>query len=236
MKEVIPGIYQLTRGANIFLLETAPDELTLVDTGIPGSRNLVLDAVRQLGKTPDQLQHILVTHADIDHAGSLHGIAHTTGATVYASDKSAQHIRTNTAPEHLPAPMHWVSAPLQRLVMKAATVDEVVRNGQRLAIGDGIEVVAIPGHTAGNIGFYWESRGVFFAADLFFVQNGLGLTPAPITWDMDAARESARKVLALKPTIICPGHGDAVNLVQTPDAAAALLQQLNGVTMATGTG
>lgn len=234
MKQVTPGIYQITRGANMFLLETAPDELTLIDTGIPGSRSTVLNAVQQLGKTPHQLKHILVTHADIDHAGSLHGIAQATGATVYASEKSVPYLRDASTPPHIPAVMKVLTSPLQSMLQKAATVDKEVRNGQTLNIGGGIQVIAVPGHTPDNVAYYWEDKQTVFAADLFFAQNGLGLTPAPISWDMDAAKESARKVLALQPTIICTGHGNAVNLVQTPNASAALQQQLNSTPMAAG--
>lgn len=227
MKELRPGLYQLSRGANIFILETAPDELTLVDTGIPGTTDKILKAVHDLGKTPQHIRHILITHADFDHAGSLHGLVEKTGATVYAGHETAQHLANVTSPEHLPRVVRWLSTPFQKLFQNAVTVDKEVKNGQQLPIGGGIQVLSIPGHTPDNMGFYWEKFDVLFAADLLNTQGGaLSLTPSPITWDMNEARKSARKALDTKPSIICVGHGDAVHINKNPSAVDTLRQQL----------
>jgi glyoxylase-like metal-dependent hydrolase (beta-lactamase superfamily II) len=227
MKELRPGLYQLTRGANVFILETAPDELTIVDTGIPGTTGKILDAVRDLDKTPQHIRHILITHADFDHVGSLHGLVEASGATVYAGSKTAAHLADVTSPDHLPRVFRWISAPLQKLFQNAVQVDEEVKDGQQLPIGGGIHVLAIPGHTPDNMGYYWDKFDVLFAADLLNTQGGsFGLTPAPITWDTDKARESARKALDTRPALVCVGHGDAVHLNKNPSAADALRRQL----------
>jgi glyoxylase-like metal-dependent hydrolase (beta-lactamase superfamily II) len=227
MHELRPGLYQLSRGANVFILETAPDELTIVDTGIPGTTGKILDAVREMGKTPQHIKHILITHADFDHAGSLQGLVEKTGATVYAGSQTAAHLANVTSPDHLPTVFRWISTPFQKLFQNPVTVDEEVKNGQQLPIGGGIQVLSIPGHTPDNMGFYWEKFDVLFAADLLNTQGGtLGLTPPPITWDMNEARKSARKALDTRPAIICVGHGDAVHLSKKPSAADALRQQI----------
>lgn len=229
-QQITTGVYQVTRGGvNAFILETRPDELTIIDTGFPGTTNTILSAVAGMGKMPQHIQHILITHADIDHVGSLGGLVAATGATVYSSELSKPHIEKRTTPPHIPAAFRLLAAPVQKLLQKAASVDTTLRDGQLLDITDGgIEVIAIAGHTPDNYGYYWRKMGILFAPDLLNTQGGtLGLTPPAITWDMAQARESARKVLELAPKIICVGHGNAVNLVQSPDAVLKLERALH---------
>jgi glyoxylase-like metal-dependent hydrolase (beta-lactamase superfamily II) len=226
MQELMPGLYQLTRYANLYLLETAAEELTLIDTGMPGTTALVLAAIQSLGKQPQDLKHILITHADIDHTGSTAGLVEATGAAVYASRESTPYIEAAQSPPHGVLPMRALTNAIQAFVQKKAQVDRQVSAGEILPIGGGIMVLSTPGHTPDHHSYYWQKAGVLFAGDLFFGIGGFSLTPAPISWNMDAARNSARQVLELAPRIICVGHGQAVHLAQTPSALAALRRQL----------
>ena len=47
----------------------APDGLTLIDTGMPGSAPRIAEAVTALGHTRHDLRQILLTHAHVDHVG-----------------------------------------------------------------------------------------------------------------------------------------------------------------------
>jgi glyoxylase-like metal-dependent hydrolase (beta-lactamase superfamily II) len=226
MHQLIPGLYQLTRGANMFLVETDADELTLIDAGIPGSTGVVLSAIQSIGKQPQHLKHILITHADIDHAGSIAGLVEATGATVYTSGESTPYIEAAKSPPHGVIPMTALTNTIQSFTQTKAHVDKQVADGELLPIGGGIMVLSTPGHTPEHHSYYWQRNGVLFAGDLFFAVGGLSLTFAPISWSMDAARNSARKVLELAPGILCVGHGRAVNLAQTPSAVDSLRRQL----------
>ncbi len=46
------------------------DGLTLMDTGIPGSASKILNYIKRAGYARKDLNRILLTHADYDHAGS----------------------------------------------------------------------------------------------------------------------------------------------------------------------
>ena len=68
--EIIPRVYQLTdRGANIILI--TEEELTLIDTGLPGSLTRILDFIHSLGRSAEEIGLIIITHNHFDHAGGL---------------------------------------------------------------------------------------------------------------------------------------------------------------------
>ena len=83
LKRVIDGAYLVPMGnANAYLLD-AGSELVLIDAGFPDKASVVLDAIRQLGRSPDDLKHIVFTHGHPDHIGSAAALVRETGATTY---------------------------------------------------------------------------------------------------------------------------------------------------------
>ena len=81
--EVVPQVYQLTIGAtNIILI--AEEELTLVDTGFPGSSAQVIDLINRLGRSVEEIRLIIITHNHFDHAGGLADLRKLTQVKVAA--------------------------------------------------------------------------------------------------------------------------------------------------------
>jgi L-ascorbate metabolism protein UlaG (beta-lactamase superfamily) len=74
VKRVIEGVQVVPMGmANAFLIE-GDDGLTLIDAGFPGKQTVVFGAIRGLGRSPDQLKHLIFTHGHPDHIGSAAAI------------------------------------------------------------------------------------------------------------------------------------------------------------------
>lgn len=75
------------------------------------------------------------------------------------------------------------------------------------------EVVDTPGHAPGHISFFRRHDGVLIAGDALVNMNllttkvWLGLSPAAFTTDQQQNIQSIKKLHALKPKIICFGHG-----------------------------
>ena len=83
VREVVPGLHMISSGPiNMFLLES-DDGYALIDTGLPGSADTIIRAVAGLGKAPNAIRHILLTHAHPDHIGSLAAVKRATGASAY---------------------------------------------------------------------------------------------------------------------------------------------------------
>jgi glyoxylase-like metal-dependent hydrolase (beta-lactamase superfamily II) len=207
--EILPGIHWLQAGyANVYLcVEDAG--LTLVDSGTPKQAGKILNYVGGLGRAPEELRQICITHADFDHAGSVAELQRLTGATVYASSATAEYLRRGRAPQHLPRILRPITNFLNRYAAVAPQALVEVPAGTALPVLGELHLLATPGHTPEHHSFYSPSRGVLFAGDALGTRGGkLGLSPPFITADVEAARRSARWLLRLAPVLFACGHGE----------------------------
>ena len=82
-KRVINGVHVVPMGmANAFLIESDVG-LILIDAGFPAKEPAVFAAIRELGRSSDQLNHLIFTHGHPDHIGSAAAIVRETGAKTY---------------------------------------------------------------------------------------------------------------------------------------------------------
>jgi glyoxylase-like metal-dependent hydrolase (beta-lactamase superfamily II) len=207
--EIASGIYWINApGGNFYLCEES-DGLTLIDTGMPNRQKYLYQLLDELGYLPQDVKQILVTHADLDHAGSLAAIQAETGATVYAGEETAVHLTNGTAPKHLPGIMAFL---LSRIMGSIKPVSSAIINtfsdGDSLPILGGMQTLATPGHTSGHFAFYCPTAGVLFAGDALNMLNGRLQAFIPLaTADKEAATQSAIRLLELAPAVVACGHG-----------------------------
>lgn len=64
---------------NAYLLQSM-DGLVLIDAGWPGKADAIFQAVQDAGKDPKDIRHLVLTHGQIDHAGSAAEVIKRTGA------------------------------------------------------------------------------------------------------------------------------------------------------------
>ena len=108
-KQLLPNVYWIDAGFVNFYLCRDEDGLTVIDSGMPKKQGLLWQVLTDLGYQRSDLKRILITHADIDHAGSASAIQKETGAMVYASKPTAVYLRTGKSPDHLPRLIQWLS-------------------------------------------------------------------------------------------------------------------------------
>jgi glyoxylase-like metal-dependent hydrolase (beta-lactamase superfamily II) len=71
--------------------------------------------------------------------------------------------------------------------------------------------VPTPGHTPGHISFYSASARILFAGDsVRSSRDELLCSTGPVTWDELEAQNSMRLQAAMRPRIVCVGHGKVV--------------------------
>ena len=62
MQEIFPGLYAVTRmSCNCFIIESAADELTVIDTGMPGSTRAILEGAKSLNYEPESVTILAVS-------------------------------------------------------------------------------------------------------------------------------------------------------------------------------
>lgn len=231
--KIAEGVHKVdgTRMGHAYLVEGA-DRLALIDTGYPRSTDAVLRAIAALGRRPEDLREIVITHCHADHMGSLAEIAERTGAQVCVHAADAAVVRGDQPMPEFRGGNIFASAALRvsGMIMgkppKPSRVDRELQDGDELEVGD-LKVMHTPGHTAGHIALHMPSKRALFVGDAIFNFPVLGLRPpaAMVSADTAQAKESIRRLASLEPDIVCFGHGSAL----TRDAAARLRRFAEGL-------
>jgi len=213
-KLVINGVHVVPMGmANAFLIE-GHDGLTLIDAGFPRKEAAVFQSIRGLGRSPEQLKHLIFTHGHPDHIGSAAAIVRETGAKTYMHPldiplaESGGPFRPMT-----PAP-GLLAQVLCRLFfdpderMEPVTINQPLSDGEILPIAGGIEVIHTPGHCAGHVALLWRPRRMLFAGDVCTNLMGLG---DPVGFEsLKEGRASQRKLANLSFDAAGFGHGKPI--------------------------
>ncbi|WP_454279835.1 subclass B3 metallo-beta-lactamase [Sphingomonas sp. Marseille-Q8236] len=152
-------------GLNVALIDTGRG-LILIDGGLPQAAPAILANVAKLGFRPRDIKYILSTEPHFDHAGGIAALARDTGATVIASARGAEGLRTGRLAADDPQRGYDSRFPAVRSV-------RVIRDGERLALGNTVLTArATPGHTMGSMSWTWRScqrdqcRSIVFASSL----------------------------------------------------------------------
>ena len=224
--EIAPNVYWFdTGGSNVYLV-VEPAAVVLVDTGMPRKHGAIFNFLQTLGHAPTDLTHILVTHADMDHVGSLAAIHQASGAQVWAGAASAQLISSGKSPRHMPRLVQWIIDTFMKYGAVAQGQISIFQDGDTLPFLGGLQVLATPGHTLDHFSFFSPSTGVLLVGDALNTRDGrINLTPPRITADQTAAHHSATRLLHLSPTVIACGHGTP-STRHTPNDLTNLLHSL----------
>jgi glyoxylase-like metal-dependent hydrolase (beta-lactamase superfamily II) len=89
-------------------------------------------------------------------------------------------------------------------------VGRILYEGDEVA---GFRVIHAPGHTPGHVIYFRESDRVAIAGDVLanihFItgREGLREPPAAFSADAELNRQSIRKLVSLRPAVVCFGHG-----------------------------
>jgi hydroxyacylglutathione hydrolase len=135
---------------SIYILETGPREVVLVDSGNDKEGKALLAALGRRGLGPEAVKAILLTHGDGDHTAGAHLFPR---ATVMA-----------LAPDVALAEGRAVRMPIGSPHPTGLHVTRELKDGETLSLGAArVAVFAIPGHTPGSVALL--ASGVLFLGD-----------------------------------------------------------------------
>jgi glyoxylase-like metal-dependent hydrolase (beta-lactamase superfamily II) len=199
---------------NLTLILDEEEGNTLVDTGLPGQEGAIASALDEANTTTRDLKRIIITHQDLDHVGSGVALVRQSSARVLAHAADAPYIVGDLRPLK-PTPEMLEQRPQMREVLQRLEpvgVDELLEDGEHLALAGGTRVIFTPGHTPGHLSLYLERSKVLIAGDALTAEGGRLKGPnPPVTLDTGEAARSVRRLAELDvKTIVCY-HGGVVD-------------------------
>lgn len=152
---------------------------------------------------------IALTHAHPDHWGAAPALSarFRVPVAVHHADAAVVTGRAS-AGDHL-------AFRLGKQFLEAGACSDVLPLREGDVVGE-FKVVHAPGHSAGHVVYFRESDGVAVTGDLFSTMDmwtrrrRLAEPPANLSADAAENRRSIRKLAALRPSLVLPGHGPAV--------------------------
>jgi glyoxylase-like metal-dependent hydrolase (beta-lactamase superfamily II) len=207
-KAVARGVWQVgLRGVNVFLVE-AGDSLVLVDAGLRNSPPRITEAIYALGRLPQDVVAIVVTHAHRDHVGGLAEMMRRTGADVWMHPADAALVRDGLYGRpfrHGPGRIFNLWPPARG---KSIAVAHEVSDGEVLPF-DGLRALHTPGHTAGHLTLLLPREGgVLFVGDAAANLRRPGLSF--VNEDVTEGRRSVEKLATLEFETACFAHGRTI--------------------------
>lgn len=204
MKQLADGLY-LLRGfppnaINVYLAQDV-----LIDAATRQAERRILRQLR--GRTVSA--HAL-THAHPDHQGASHAVCEKLRIPLWCGNDDVAAMQTPGAIKNSQAP-GWLNRFQERFwTGPPHPVARPLKEGDEVA---GFTVLEVPGHSIGHVAYWRESDRVLILGDVLNGMNlrtgirGLREPPTMFTPDPARNRQSARRLAALEPELVCFGHG-----------------------------
>jgi len=195
-------------GLSVVLIDTGAG-LVLIDGALPQAAPAILRNIRKLGFDPKDIKYILSTEPHFDHAGGIAALVRETGATVVASARGAEGLRSGRHAADDPQAGYGGSWP-------AVSRVRVVKDGEQLALGrTTITANATPGHTMGSMSWSWRTCEGKRCKNLVFASSLNPVSAPGYRYDVPSSRPivsgfavSYRRMRALRCDILISAHPD----------------------------
>jgi len=214
LTEQLWWVDEVSSVAGVYLWQDE-EGLVLFDCGMPWQACAILNALSKVGFTPAQVHHVLITHADVDHASGARAIKEATGAALVCHGVTAA-ILQGRLPRKFGLGILGELASLATRVMMGPVfhciplkADMLIVDGESLP--GGFRAIYTPGHCPGHTSFYHPGSRVLIVGDA--VRNGgrqLVIPPPILVPDEANVIRSVDKLARLDAAIACFGHGQPV--------------------------
>ena len=213
-EKVADGVWLIRGGfkrtMNVYLLEEAGGGVVVFDAGEKGMAGPIAAAAERLGG----INRVVLGHADTDHRGAAPQLSEI--APVICHPDAVEQAQGSGGRDYwrmdeLPAPVRKLHGFLHEHVWDGGPVQisGTVQEGDDVA---GFRVFDFAGHAPGLIGLWRESDRLALVTDLVYLTDMWGrpvdpqVPDDPYNLDTAQAKASIRKLAAMDPATVCPGH------------------------------
>lgn len=154
----------------VYAFALCGERVCLIDAGVASSAEVILSYVERIGRAPEEIDRLVLTHAHPDHIGAAAALRAATGCAIFAHRDAVAWIEdTQRQFRERPVPS------FHEIVGGPTAVDVTLEHGDRIDLGaDGaLEVIATPGHARGQIALHSARDGALFVADAVPVPGDL---------------------------------------------------------------
>jgi glyoxylase-like metal-dependent hydrolase (beta-lactamase superfamily II) len=226
VEEVEPRVFRISSvlGPRRFAqwLVVGDERLLLVDSGIDGTvEEHVLPALAEIGRSPDEITDVVVSHADVDHYGGNAALrrlaprarirAHELDRPLIESWAVIERERygwyRRFGLDYDDATWAWLRA----AAGPDTPIDGTVSDGEALDLGGiEVEIVALPGHSPGHVGVLHRESGTAIVMDAV-LERGLYTTSdeiigPPPYGSVAAYRGTVERLRRLAPSRLGTSH------------------------------
>lgn len=206
--KIIGNLYYVGNAfCSTHLIDTG-DGLIILDVPCVGDLPYLVNSIWRAGFDPRDIKYIIISHAHVDHYGSVRAMVHLTGAKTMLGELDIQDMREH--PERFEE-MHRAFGGGN----EGFEADIALKDGDIIELGNTkIRCALIPGHTIGTMAHFWDvvdngktyhvgiygGAGFITLSDEWIAKNGL---PASIR---DTFVKSIDKVWNEKVDIMLGNH------------------------------
>lgn len=168
------------------------NHLGLFDTGPEGVREKLLKTLRVLNVSPGDIEFIILSHLHFDHSINIEMFPN---ASIYISEEELDYALSKEPETN--NDFNYVKTFIKFFYKQFS----LIKPQMHLYNG---EILALPGHTKGSIGFMLEDC-IFVGDALKYSSEAIAGKTAYAYYNNDLANKSIQKIIGLNKTII-PGH------------------------------
>lgn len=224
--EVADRVFRLEHAYVNCYVVVQDEEVLLVDAGLPAMWPLMGWALRELGRRPEDVVGLVLTHAHFDHTGFAARLQERLDVPVWAHEadhyiaahpyRYAHENMRGQYPFRHPTALRILGAMTRAGALRVRGVrglrplvpDEV------LAVPGAPRVVFSPGHTFGHCALHLPERDVLLSGDALVTLDpytgveGPQIIAGAATADSDQALASLDALAATGAGVVLPGHGE----------------------------